>query len=244
MPTIADVILGVLKDASVKRIYGIPGDSLNGFTDALRRDGSIAWQHRRHEEAGALAAAAEAALTVESAVCEGSCGPGSIHLINGSCDATRSRVPVLAIVAQIPAAAMGGSYFLETHPQDVLREASVYSELISDPEQLPRVLEIAMRTATERRGAAVVVIPGEIFVKTSKPHRPSAPIRFVPRVMRPTDDGWKAAADLLNAAKRVTIFGGAGVEGAHAELLAIAEKLKAPVVHALRGKPFIEYENP
>jgi len=244
MPTIADVILGVLKDASVKRIYGIPGDSLNGFTDALRRDGSIAWQHRRHEEAGALAAAAEAALTVELAVCEGSCGPGSINLINGSCDATRSRIPVLAIVAQIPSAAMGVSYFYETHPQDVLREASVYSELISDPEQLPRLLEIAMRTAIERRGAAVVVIPGEIFVKTSKPHRPSAPIRFVPRVMRPTDDGWKAAADLLNAAKRVTIFGGAGVEGAHAELLAIAEKLKAPVVHALRGKPFIEYENP
>ena len=174
----------------------------------------------------------------------GSCGPGSIHLINGLYDATRSRVPVLAIAAQIPAAEMGGSYFQETHPQDVLREASVYCELVSDPEQLPRVLEIAMRTAIERRGAAVVVIPGEIFLKKSKPHRRTAPIRFMPRVMRPTDGELKAAADLLNSAKKVTIFGGAGVEGAHAELLAIAEKLKAPVVNALRGKQFIEYKNP
>ena len=157
MSTIADVILGVLKGASVKRIYGIPGDSLNGFTDALRRDGSIAWQHVRHEEAGALAAAAEAALTGELAVCVGSCGPGSIHLINGLYDATRSRVPVLAIAAQIPGAEVGGSTFREPHPQDVLREASVYSELVSDPEQLPRVLETAMRMPSEHRGAAVVV---------------------------------------------------------------------------------------
>jgi pyruvate dehydrogenase (quinone) len=244
MSTVADVLLGVLKNASVKRIYGIPGDSLNGFTDALRRDGSIIWQHVRHEEAAALAAAGEAALTGELAVCVGSCGPGSIHLINGLYDATRSRVPVLAIAAQIPSAEVGGAYFQETHPQDVLREATVYSELVSNPEQLPRVLEIAMRTAIERRGAAVVVIPGEIFLKKSRPHRPSAPIRYVPRVLRPTDDGLKAAADLLNAAKKVTIFGGAGVEGAHRELLAIAEKLKAPVVHALRGKQFIEYDNP
>jgi pyruvate dehydrogenase (quinone) len=244
MSNIADVVLGVLKDASVKRIYGIPGDSLNGFTDALRRDGTIAWQHVRHEEAAALAAAAEASLTGELAVCVGSCGPGSIHLINGLYDANRSRVPVLAIAAQIPGSEMGSTYFQETRPQDVFREASVYCELVSVPEQLPRVLEIAMRTAVERRGVAVVVIPGEIFLKKSTPHRKSAPIQFVPRVVRPTDAGLQAAADLLNSAKKVTIFGGAGVEGAHDELLAIAEKLKAPVVHALRGKQFIEYDNP
>jgi pyruvate dehydrogenase (quinone) len=244
MTTIADSIIDLLKGASVKRIYGIPGDSLNGFTDALRRDGSIVWQHVRHEEAAALAAAAEAALTGELAVCAGSCGPGSIHLINGLYDANRSRVPVLAIAAQIPAAEMGSTYFQETHPQEALREASVYCELVSNPEQLPRVLEIAMRTALERRGAAVVVVPGEIFLHKSNPHRSSAPIRFVPRVVRPTDLELQEAANLLNAAKQVTIFGGAGVEGAHAELLAVAEALKAPVVHALRGKQFIEYENP
>jgi pyruvate dehydrogenase (quinone) len=244
MANIADVVLGVLKDASVKRVYGIPGDSLNGFTDALRRDGTIAWQHVRHEEAAALAAAAEASLTGELAVCAGSCGPGSIHLINGLYDANRSRVPVLAIAAQIPGPEMGSTYFQETRPQDVFRDASVYCELVSIPEQLPRVLEIAMRTAVERRGVAVVVIPGEIFLKTSTPHRKSAPIQFAPRVVRPTDEGLQEAAHLLNAAKKVTIFGGAGVEGAHDELLAIAAKLKAPVVHALRGKQFIEYDNP
>jgi pyruvate dehydrogenase (quinone) len=244
MANIADVVLGVLKDASVKRVYGIPGDSLNGFTDALRRDGTVAWQHVRHEEAAALAAAAEASLTGELAVCAGSCGPGSIHLINGLYDANRSRVPVLAIAAQIPGPEMGSTYFQETRPQDVFRDASVYCELVSIPEQLPRVLEIAMRTAVERRGVAVVVIPGEIFLKTSTPHRKSAPIQFAPRVVRPTDEGLQEAAHLLNAAKKVTIFGGAGVEGAHDELLAIAAKLKAPVVHALRGKQFIEYDNP
>jgi pyruvate dehydrogenase (quinone) len=244
MANIADVVLGVLKDASVQRVYGIPGDSLNGFTDALRRDGTIAWQHVRHEEAAALAAAAEASLTGELAVCAGSCGPGSIHLINGLYDANRSRVPVLAIAAQIPGPEMGSTYFQETRPQDVFRDASVYCELVSIPEQLPRVLEIAMRTAVERRGVAVVVIPGEIFLKTSTPHRKSAPIQFAPRVVRPTDEGLQEAAHLLNAAKKVTIFGGAGVEGAHDELLAIAAKLKAPVVHALRGKQFIEYDNP
>ncbi|MEB3304610.1 MAG: ubiquinone-dependent pyruvate dehydrogenase [Cyanobacteriota bacterium] len=244
MTNVADVILAVLKDASVKRIYGLPGDSLNGLTDALRREGSIAWQHVRHEEAAALAAAAEASLTGELAVCVGSCGPGSIHLINGLYDANRSRVPVLAIAAQIPGPEMGSSYFQETRPQDAFREASVYCELVSMPEQLPRVLEIAMRTALERRGVAVVVIPGEIFLTPSHPRRPTAPIHFVPRVVRPTQAGLQAAADLLNAGQKVTIFGGAGVEGAHDELIAIAAKLKAPVVHALRGKQFIEYDNP
>ncbi|MFM9089985.1 MAG: ubiquinone-dependent pyruvate dehydrogenase, partial [Cyanobium sp.] len=243
MTNVADVILEVLKEASVKRIYGIPGDSLNGLTDALRREGSIAWQHVRHEEAAALAAAAEASLTGELAVCVGSCGPGSIHLINGLYDANRSRVPVLAIAAQIPGPEMGSGYFQETHPQEAYREATVYCELVSMAEQLPRLLEIAMRTAVERRGVAVLVIPGEIFLKQSGPRRPSAPIHYVPRVLRPTQAGLEAAAALLNAGQKVTIFGGAGVEGAHAELIAIAAKLKAPVVHALRGKQFIEYDN-
>jgi len=244
MATIADHIIEALKRASVKRIYGIPGDSLNGFTDALRRDGSIHWQHVRHEEAAALAAAAEASLTGELAVCVGSCGPGSIHLINGLYDANRSRVPVLAIAAQIPGAEVGSTYFQETHSQEVFWEASVYSETISTPEQMPWVLDIAMRTAIERRGVAVLVIPGEIFLQSPPSSRPTAPIQFAPRVTRPSQEALQGAADLLNAAKKVTIFGGAGVEGAHDELIAIAEKLKAPVVHALRGKPFIEYDNP
>ncbi len=244
MATIADSIVETLKDAGVTRIYGLPGDSLNGFTDALRRDGTLAWQHVRHEEAAAFAAAADAALTGGLAVCAGSCGPGNTHLINGLYDANRSRVPVLAIAAQIPGPEIGSTYFQETHPQELFREASVYTELVSIPEQLPHVLEIAMRTAIEKRGVAVVVIPGEVFLKDAPEGRRSAPITHAPRVMRPADAELQRAAELLNAAKNVTILGGAGTEGAHGELIALAERLKAPIVHALRGKEFLEYDNP
>src|ERR1700688_4176065 len=164
MPPVADNIVRTLKASGVRRIYGLPGDSLNGFTDALRRDGDIAWQHVRHEEAAAFAASADAAINGELAVVAASCGPGNLHLINGLFDANRSRVPVLAIAAHIPREEIGGGYFQETHPQDLFRECSVYSELVSIPEQLPRLLEIGMRSAFERRGVAVLVIPGEVFL--------------------------------------------------------------------------------
>jgi pyruvate dehydrogenase (quinone) len=244
MTTVADTIVDILEDAGVKRVYGLPGDSLNGFTDALQRAENVTWQHVRHEEAAAFAAAADAALTGELAVCAGSCGPGNLHLINGLFDANRSRVPVLAIAAQIPGAEIGSTYFQETHPQDLFPECSVYNELVNTPEQLPRLLEIAMRAAVEQRGVAVLVIPGEIFLKDSKGRRKSAPIRQAARVTVPATAELQAAADLLNSARRVTILGGAGTEAAHEQVLAMAEKLKAPIVHALRGKEFLEYDNP
>ncbi|MFD6139817.1 ubiquinone-dependent pyruvate dehydrogenase [Promicromonospora sp. NPDC060271] len=244
MTNVADTIVEIIKDAGVERVYGLPGDSLNGFTDAIRTSDGVAWQHVRHEEAAAFAAAAEAALTGELAVCAGSCGPGNLHLINGLFDANRSRVPVLAIAAQIPGAEIGSNYFQETHPQDLFRECSVYTELVSLPEQLPRVLEIAMRTAVEKRGVAVVVIPGEIFLAESTGRRKSAPIRAAQSVVRPRDAELRRAADILNAAKKVTILGGAGTEGAHERVVALAGRLGAPVVHALRGKEFLEYDNP
>jgi pyruvate dehydrogenase (quinone) len=244
MPTVADTIVEILADAGVRRVYGLPGDSLNGFTDAIRRGGSVAWEHVRHEEAAAFAAAADAALTGELAVCAGSCGPGNLHLINGLFDANRSRVPVLAIAAQIPAAEIGSGYFQETHPQELFRECSVYTELVSVPEQLPRVLEIAMRTAIEKRGVAVVVVPGEIFLTASAGRAKSAPIVATRSVVRPDDASLTAAAEILNSAKKVTILGGAGTEGAHAAVLEIAGRLNAPIVHALRGKEFLEYDNP
>jgi pyruvate dehydrogenase (quinone) len=153
--TAADVMVAALRASGVRRVYGIPGDSLNGFTDALRRDGEITWEHVRHEEAAGFAAAAEAALTGELAVCAGSCGPGNLHLINGLFDANRSNVPVLAIAAQIPTAEIGGEYFQETHPQELFRECSVYCELVSTPEQLPRIFDIAMRSALARGGVVV-----------------------------------------------------------------------------------------
>ena len=241
--TVADVMVATLKASGVQRVYGIPGDSLNGFTDALHRDGTIAWQHVRHEEAAGFAAAGEAALTGELAVCAASCGPGNLHLINGLFDANRSGVPVLAIAAQIPAEEIGGEYFQETHPQELFRECSVYCELVSVAAQLPRVLQIAMRTALQRGGVGVVVVPGEIFLAEA-PHATPTPVRPVSPVTRPDDQSLAEAAEVLNAAGRVTILAGAGCAGAHDQLIALAGTLKAPVVHAFRGKEWVEYDNP
>jgi pyruvate dehydrogenase (quinone) len=241
--SVADVMVATLKASGVRRVYGIPGDSLNGFTDAMRRAGGMAWQHVRHEEAAAFAAAAEAALTGELAVCAASCGPGNLHLINGLFDANRSRVPVLAIAAQIPEDEIGSEYFQETHPQNLFRECSVYCELVSEPEQMPRVLEIAMRTALARGGAAVVVIPGGVFFADVPSGAKAVPVRAAGSVIRPDDSSLAAAAEVLNSAQRVTILAGAGCAGAHQQLIDLAGALQAPVVHAFRGKEFIEYDN-
>jgi pyruvate dehydrogenase (quinone) len=242
--TVAEVMVSILKASGVRQVYGIPGDSLNGFTDAMRRDDGITWQHVRHEEAAAFAAAGEAALTGEIAVCAGSCGPGNLHLINGLFDANRSRVPVLAIAAHIPRVEIGDAYFQETHPQELFRECSVYCELVSVPEQLPRVLEIAMRTALQRGGVAVVVVPGEVFLDPAPDGYKPVPVRVAPSIVRPDDGSLAAAATVLNDAGRVTILAGAGCAGAHDQLIALASALKAPVVHAFRGKEFVEYDNP
>src|SRR6478752_4542031 len=187
--TVADVMVATLKASGVRRVYGIPGDSLNGFTDALRRDGTIDWQHVRHEEAAAFAAAGEAALTGELAVCAGSCGPGNLHLINGLYDANRSRVPVLAIAAHIPGEEVGSQYFQETHPQELFRECSVYCELVSKAEMAPRIVEMAMRSAIEQRGVAVVVVPGEVFLsQLSNPDWKIGPVLPTRSVLRPADE--------------------------------------------------------
>ncbi|WP_243061856.1 ubiquinone-dependent pyruvate dehydrogenase [Humibacter sp. RRB41] len=241
---VADLFVETLRAAGVSRIWGLPGDSLNAFTDALRRDGHLRWMHMRHEESGAFAAAAEAEITGELAVVAGSCGPGNLHFINGLFDAQRSRVPVLAIASHIPSEQIGSGYFQETHPQELFRECSVYSELVGDPSQLPWVLEIAMRAAVERRGVAVVVVPGDVFFADAPGRRASAPIRKSPAHVVPADAELDAAVKLLDKAKRVTILAGAGVAGAHDNVLALADRLKAPIVHALRGKEHIEYDNP
>lgn len=243
MTTIAQNIVATLAANGVRRVYGLPGDSLNGFTDALRETPSIEWVHVRHEEAGAFAAAAEAALTGEIAVCAGSAGPGNLHLINGLYDANRSRVPVLAIAAHIPSTEIGSNYFQETHPTEVFRECSVYAEEVTDAAQMPRILEIAMRTAIEKRGVAVVVLSGDVGLTAMNSDRVTVVRRTRPRVV-PSDAELREAADILNACGKVTILAGAGVEGAHDEVVALADALGAPIVHAMRGKEFIEYENP
>ncbi|SDM38785.1 ubiquinone-dependent pyruvate dehydrogenase [Microbacterium azadirachtae] len=243
MTTVAENIVSSLHANGVKRVYGIPGDSLNGFTDALRKEGTIRWVHVRHEETAAFAAAAEAALTGDLAVVVGSCGPGNLHLINGLYDANRSRVPVLAIAAHIPTSEIGTQYFQETHPQELFRECSVYVEYVSDPVQMPRLLQVAMRQAIARRGVAVLVIPGDIALAEAVDDRVAVIERSRPIVV-PAPDELEQAATLLNAASKVTILAGAGAEGAHDEVVALADRLAAPVVHALRGKEFVEYDNP
>ncbi|KTS11987.1 pyruvate dehydrogenase [Methylobacterium radiotolerans] len=243
---VADLFVRALAQAGVKRIYGVVGDSLNGLTEALRQDGSIAWIHTRHEESAAFAAGAEAHLTGALAVCAGSCGPGNLHLINGLFDAHRSRVPVLAIAAQIPSAEIGRGYFQETHPQNLFQECSHYCELVSSPAQLPGVIETAIRVAVAERGVAVVVIPGDVGLMAMPGGAPDLSAALVPPppVVRPRDAELDALAGMLNAAGRVTLFCGRGCAGAHAELLQLAEALKAPVVHALGGKEHVEWDNP
>ncbi|WP_232629962.1 ubiquinone-dependent pyruvate dehydrogenase [Methylobacterium sp. Leaf118] len=243
---VADLFVRALAQAGVKRIYGVVGDSLNGLTEALRQHGSIDWIHTRHEESAAFAAGAEAHLTGELAVCAGSCGPGNLHLINGLFDAHRSRVPVLAIAAQIPSAEIGRGYFQETHPQNLFQECSHYCELVSSPAQLPGVIETAIRVAIAERGVAVIVIPGDVGLMTMPGDAPplSAALVPPPAVVCPRDADLDALAGMLNGAGRVTLFCGRGCAGAHAELLQLAEALKAPVVHALGGKEHVEWENP
>src|SRR5499425_2611750 len=160
--TVAELLVDVLAKAGVRQIYGVSGDSLNGITDAMRRRGQPRWIHVRHEETAAFAASAEAHLTGQLAVCAGSCGPGNLHLINGLYDCHRSRVPVLAIAAQVPSPEIGSNYFQETDPKHLFAQCSHYCELISEPGQMPRVLEMAIQTARARRGVSVIVIPGDV----------------------------------------------------------------------------------
>jgi len=241
---VAEIFIETLVNAGVKRVYGVAGDSLNGLTDTIRKSKEIEWLHVRHEEVAAFAAGAEAHLTGELTVCAGSCGPGNLHLINGLYDCHRSRVPVLAIAAQIPSSEIGSGYFQETHPEQLFKDCSHYCELVSQPEQMPRVLGIAMRTAIARHGVAVVVIPGDVALRPCSAPAISLGIQDCSPTLRPSDNELAKAAEMLNGARKVAILGGAGCAGAHAQLVAAAGQLKAPIVHALRGKEFIEYDNP
>src|ERR1700693_1789518 len=217
MRPVADQFAETLAAAGVKRIYGIVGDSLNGLTDALRRQGKIEWVHVRHEEVAAFAAGAEAHLTGERAVCAGSCGPGNLHLINGLFDCHRSRVPVLAIAAHIPSAEIGSGYFQETHPENLFRECSHYCELVSGAKQMPRILEIAIREAVGKRGVSVIVIPGDVALEPAQAAAPANAVSLLPPVpvVAPAPSDIQALADLLNGGTKVTVLGGSGCAGAH-----------------------------
>jgi pyruvate dehydrogenase (quinone) len=225
-------------------MYGIVGDSLNPVTDAIRRSGKIRWVHVRHEETAAFAAGAEAQLTGQLAVCAGSCGPGNLHLINGLYDAHRSMAPVLAIAAHIPSSEIGTGYFQETHPDQLFRECSHYCELVSNPRQMPRVLQTAMQHAVSRRGVSVIVLSGDVAAMEVPSETLAHGLVTALPVVRPADADLARLADLLNKGRRVTLFSGSGCAGAHDEVVALANKLKAPVGYAFRGKEWVEYDNP
>ena len=241
--TLAQQLATTLEQAGVKRIWGLTGDSLNGLTDALRTMDSIEWMHVRHEEVAAFAAGAEAAATGELAVCAGSCGPGNLHLINGLFDCQRNHVPVLAIAAQIPSSEIGLNYFQETHPQELFKECSHFVELVSNPAQMPQVLHRAIRSALLNRGVAVVVIPGDVALQeVPSPQKPWTPLRTPRTLPAPPDLG--RLVEILSQSKAVTLLCGSGCAGAHDQVVALAEALGAPVVHALRGKEHVEWDNP
>lgn len=244
--TVADQFAEVLATAGVKRVYGIVGDSLNGLTDSLRRQERIEWIHVRHEEVAAFAAGAEAHLTGELAVCAGSCGPGNLHLINGLFDCHRSRVPVLAIAAQIPSAEIGSGYFQETHPEILFKECSHYCELVSGAEQMPRTLEIAIREAVGKRGVSVVVMPGDVAMRPAAEAPPPNVVGLLPPypLVLPAYQDLERLAKLLNDGCRVTVLCGSGCKDAHEQLLALGDRLQAPMVHTMRGKEYVEWHNP
>ena len=242
--TAAEVIIRTLVASGVRRVYGLPGDSLNGITDAIRKHDDIEWIHVRHEEVAAFAAGAEAHLTGSLVVCAGSCGPGNLHLINGLFDCHRSRVPVLAIAAQIPSEELGTNYFQETHPETLFRDCSHYCSTVANAKHVPRLLGIAIQSAISLRGVSVLVIPGDVLLADCDESAVTMDVSMPTVRILPSAVELARATTLLNEAQAVTILAGAGCAGAHTEVMAIAERIKAPVVHALRGKEHLDYDNP
>ncbi|MEU9063001.1 pyruvate dehydrogenase [Streptomyces sp. NPDC048430] len=242
--SVAEQYVDLLARAGVHRMYGVVGDSLNPVVDAIRRHRSLEWVQVRHEEVAAFAAGAEAQLTGRLAACAGSCGPGNLHLINGLYDAHRSMAPVLALAAQIPSGEIGTGYFQETHPDRLFAECSHYSELISSPRQMPRVVQTAIQHAVGRRGVSVVALSGDVAEEDAPDGGAELAVQLDRPSVRPADHELARLRELVDAAGRVTLFCGRGVAGAHAEVMAFAEKVKAPVGHALRGKEHIQYDNP
>ncbi|MET9468707.1 pyruvate dehydrogenase [Streptomyces sp. NPDC006544] len=241
---VAEQFVDILVRAGVRRMYGVVGDSLNPVVDAIRRTGGIDWIQVRHEETAAFAAGAEAQITGTLAACAGSCGPGNLHLINGLYDAHRSMAPVLALASHIPSGEIGLGYFQETHPDRLFTECSHYSELISNPEQMPRVLQSAIQHAVGRSGVGVISLPGDIAGLPAPEKSIEHALVTARPTVRPGDGEIEKLVRLVDEADRVTLFCGSGTAGAHAEVMEFAARVKAPVGHALRGKEWIQYDNP
>ncbi|MFE9093353.1 pyruvate dehydrogenase [Streptomyces sp. NPDC007264] len=241
---VADQFVDILARAGVKRLYGVVGDSLNPIVDAVRRNAAVDWVHVRHEETAAFAAGAEAQITGKLTACAGSCGPGNLHLINGLYDAHRSMAPVLALASHIPSGEIGLGYFQETHPDRLFVDCSHYCELISTPKQMPRLLHTAIQHAVGRRGVSVVSLPGDIADQPAPDKATEIALVTSRPTVRPGDAELDRLVTMIDKAERITLFCGSGTAGAHAEVMEFAEKIKSPVAHALRGKEWIQYDNP
>jgi len=239
---VAQIIIDTLQAAGVKRCYGIVGDTLNLVVHAIS-ESEIEWVHMRHEEAGAFAAQGEAMVTGALTAVAGSCGPGSLHFINGLAEAQRNRAPVILIASQITREELGFDFPQEVDFKAVYGSLSVYCDMILTPDQAQRKTVAACQAAIALRGVAVLIVPVDISHAEAKAD-PIFSVHHHPPVVRPHDAALKQAADILNAGNRIAIYGGAGCRGAHAEILAVAERLKAPIARTSRGKDSLEYDNP
>ena len=241
---IAEQLIDTLVKSGVERIYAVTGDSLNEVNEAVRKNDQIKWIHVRHEETGAYAAAAEAQLTGRPGCCAGSSGPGHVHLINGLYDAHRSGAPVIAIASTIPTGEFGTEYFQETNTIKLFNDCSYYNEVATTPTQFPRMLQSAIQTAVTRKGVSVIGLPGDL-AKASAVTVDSSVINYpAPPEVCPSEEDLAQLADMLNKHTRITLFCGIGCRGAHEEVIALSEKLNAPVVYTFKGKMEVQYENP
>lgn len=240
--TVAQIIVDILGEAGVKHCYGIVGDTLNQITSAIKKS-DIEWVHVRHEEVGAFAAGAEAYLTDQITACAGSCGPGSLHFINGIYEAQRNRVPVILLASQLITSQQGNDFPQEVDFESVYKNCSVFCREISDATQVREITTAAIQAAINQRGVAVLVIPYNISlekVEDNCGHK----IYHPKPIIQPSNKELAEIADIINKNRKVTIFAGQGVYDAHNELIAFAEKIKSPIVHTSRGKDFVEYDNP
>ncbi|MDN5864745.1 MAG: thiamine pyrophosphate-dependent enzyme [Gammaproteobacteria bacterium] len=239
---VSEIMVDALVEAGAKRCYGVVGDTINHFTDAVRTS-SLRWIHVRHEEAGALAAGGESYMTGELSVCAGTCGPGTLHFINGIFESHRNGAPVLLIASDVARTEVGLNFPQEVDQRRIYEQASVFCAAISHPSQARRITTLAAQAALAKKGVAVVIVNGDMFTESDEDEHAWSVHRSAP-VLRPGDDELDRLAAKLNEAKSVTLYAGYGARNAHDELVALAVKLQAPVAHASRAKEFIEPDNP
>jgi pyruvate dehydrogenase (quinone) len=239
---VADIIVDTLQAAGVKRCYGVVGDTLNHVTDAIRRS-DIAWVHMRHEEAGAFAAGAEAYMTGGLTACAGSCGPGSLHFINGLFESHRNRAPVVLIASQVNSNELGIDFPQEVDFQPIYRTCSVFCELLTNPHEARRLTTLAAQTALTKRGVAVLIVPGDISAIEVE-DAPAYTVHGPRPVIRPSDAELDRIAAILNEGGRIAVYAGAGCQGALAQVVKLCETMKAPMAHTSRAKDFVEADNP